>query len=148
MFSVFDLPFVFPDGREALDIFCRCSSCHQPRRVEAGQGRYQSARIIELRNVAASASNNNTNPNNTEHLDRLMVLVFGKHAQNIGFSEEAEMIGELQIMPSSVIEARRGTGSGRNPGYIFDAEPGGKYQKIFYAKHIKYTKRDPTSTCL
>jgi hypothetical protein len=83
MFSVYDLPFVFPDGREALDMFCRCSSCHQPRRVEAGQGRYQSARIIELRNIAAGVSNNSVNPNNTEHLDRLMVLVFGKHAQNI-----------------------------------------------------------------
>ena len=48
MFSVYDLPFVFPDGREALDIFCRCSQCHQPRGVTAGQGIYQSARIIEL----------------------------------------------------------------------------------------------------
>jgi DNA replicative helicase MCM subunit Mcm2 (Cdc46/Mcm family) len=146
MFSVYDLPFVFPDGREALDIFCRCSQCHQPRRVEAGQGRYQSARIIELRNVIIntnSSNSTNNNPNNTEHLDRLMVLIFGKHAQDIGFSEEVEMIGELQIMPSSVVEARRSTGSGRNNlGYMFAADPGGKYQKIFYAKHIKYTKRE------
>jgi DNA replicative helicase MCM subunit Mcm2 (Cdc46/Mcm family) len=146
MFSVYDLPFVFPDGREALDLFCRCNSCHLPRRIEAGQGRYQSARIIELRNVAINASGGNStnnNPSNTEYLDRLMVLVFGRHAQDIAFSEEVEMIGELQILPSSVIEARRGTGSGRNnPGHIFAAEPGGKYQKIFYAKHIKYTKRE------
>ena len=122
MFSVYDLPFVFPDGREALDLFCRCSQCRQPRRVTAGQGRYQSARIIELRNVAKDVdrdnSTNNNNSNNTEDLDRLMVLVHGKHAQNIGFSEEVEMIGELQIMPSSVIEARRST-IGRNPGNMF-----------------------------
>lgn len=145
MFSVYDLPFVFPDGREALDIFCRCSLCRQPRRVEAGQGRYQSARIIELRNVVTSViniNNTNNNSNNTDQLDRLMVLVLGKHSQDIGFSEEVEMIGELQIMPSSVIEARRGSVSGRNPAYIFETEPGGKYQKIFYAKHIKYTKRE------
>lgn len=48
MFSVYDLPYVFPDGREALDIFCRCILCRQPRRVEAGQGRYQWARIGEI----------------------------------------------------------------------------------------------------
>ena len=84
-----------------------------------------------------------SNPNNTEHLDRLMVLVSGKHAKDIGFSEEVEMIGELQIMPSSVIEARRSTtGRNPNPRYMFAAELGGKYQKIFYAKHIKYTKRE------
>ena len=145
MFSVYDLPFVFPGGREALDLFCRCSMCRQPRRVEAGHGRYQSARIIEFRNVTPSTTgsvNGNSGPNNTDQVDRLMVLVLGKHAQDIGFSEEVEMIGELQIMPSSVIEARRGSGSARNPAYIFEAEPGGKYQKIFYAKHIKYTKRE------
>ena len=71
-----------------------------------------------------------------------MVLVLGKHAQDVGFSEEVEMIGELQIMPSSVIEARRIQTLQDNPRYIFDAEPSGKYQKIFYAKHIKYTKRE------
>jgi DNA replicative helicase MCM subunit Mcm2 (Cdc46/Mcm family) len=97
-----------------------------------------------LRNVETYASNSNTNssnPNNTEQLDRLMVLVSGRHAKDVGFSEEVEMIGELQIMPSSVIEARRGV-TGRSRGYIFQSEPGGKYQKIFYAKHIKYTKRE------
>ena len=125
MFSVYDLPFIFPDGREALDLFCRCSQCHQPRRVEAGNGRFQSARIVELRNVEIYASNNNStttssNPNNTEHPDRLMILVSGKHAKDIGFSEEVEMIGELQIMPSSVIEARRSTtGRHPNPRYMF-----------------------------
>ena len=66
-------------------------------------------------------AHNNNNSNNTEDLDRLMVLVSGKHAQNIGFSEEVEMIGELQIMPSSVIEARRSV-TGRNRGYMFAAE--------------------------
>jgi DNA replicative helicase MCM subunit Mcm2 (Cdc46/Mcm family) len=144
IFSVFDLPFVFPDGREALDLFCRCSQCHQPRRVVAGTGRYQSARIIELRNVEIDWNSNSvttTNPNSTEQLDRLMVLVCGRHAKDIDFSEEAEMIGGLQIMPSSIIEARRGT-TGRYPGNQFLAQPGGKYQKIFYAKHIKYTKRE------
>ena len=69
-------------------------------------------------------STNNKNPNNTEQLDRLMVLVSGKHAQDIGFSEEVEMIGELQIMPSSVIEARRSVKHGKksNPRYMFAAE--------------------------
>jgi DNA replicative helicase MCM subunit Mcm2 (Cdc46/Mcm family) len=145
IFSVYDLPYVFPDGREALDKFCRCSQCGQLRGVTAGQGIYQSARIIELRNVVISSSGRGSanDPNNTDQIDRLMVLVLGKHARDIGFSEEVEMIGELQIMPSSVIEARRSSNPARtNPRYMFAAEPGGKYQKIFYAKHIKYTKRE------
>ena len=108
------------------------------------RGRYQAAMVIELKHVDIGTDSlaATTEVNDTTQIERLTVLISGKHTLNVRFGEEVEIVGGLQILPSSIIAARRSANNSASSNNIFANAEGGKYQKIVYANRVKYTKRE------
>ena len=150
LYTMGDLPYVFPGGPTAAEQFLKCKSCGKFMIATPTQNRFQNARMVELEHVDIKGDGTTAALNSAEtgmrHIDTLPVRVSGIHTQKIRQGEQIEIIGELLIVPSGVNSASRQT---MQPGIrrrnqneeIVYTENMGKYHKLFYADKIKYISR-------
>lgn len=137
IFSFDDMPIAFEGGAEEYNRYQRCASCRGQREVIPDYKKFENAKTIELRNLNAVGKISAITANSTLSMERLTVLVVGKHTLSVGFGEEVEIVGVLYVLASDLLSSR--SGSARGPRAAGDS---GRAQPILYAKRIKYTKRE------
>jgi DNA replicative helicase MCM subunit Mcm2 (Cdc46/Mcm family) len=140
IFSEQELFMAFDGGEAELAQHRMCPVCRQWREVAASPLHFETAKIVEIKNL----ENGGGGTNDSRHLEHLTALVFGKHTLSIGLGEEVEIIGDTYALPSEVFSSRRGnrSRSSSSAAASHNYMPIGKYYKILYVKKLKYTKRE------
>jgi DNA replicative helicase MCM subunit Mcm2 (Cdc46/Mcm family) len=137
IFSLADMPIAFDGGADEYNRYIRCSSCRSERDITPDYKKFENAKTIELRNLNSQGKISAIAANSTLALERLTVIVFGKHTLSVGFGEEVEIVGNSYVLASGLLSSRFGAAS--NPRTAAD---NGRAQPILYAKRIRYTKRE------
>jgi hypothetical protein len=104
IFSEQELYMAFDGGEAELAQHRMCPTCRQWREVAASPVHFETAKIVEIKNL----ENGGGSTNDSRHLEHLTALVFGKHTLSIGLGEEVEIIGDTYALPSEVFSSRRG----------------------------------------
>ena len=138
IFSLEDMPIAFEGGMEEFNRYQRCPSCRGRREIIQDFKKFANAKIIELKNLDKTGNRKHSTIalNTTLSMERLTVIVVGKHTLSVGFGEEVEIVGDQHVLSSWALSSRVGNG-GRGSG-----DNSGRGQPILYAKRIKYTKRE------
>lgn len=137
IFSLADMPIAFDGGAQEYSRYQRCASCRGQRDVVPDYKKFENAKTIELKNLNTVGKTSAITANSTLSMERLTVFVVGKHTLSVGFGEEVEIVGNLYVLASGLLTSRFvGTGSPRIGANNGRATP------VFYAKRMKYTKRE------